>query len=85
MQKQHARLRGDGHPGLVGHLQAAAPFKVLLRQKHLDVPDQFLPVLGRQACHVGNVLLDERAPLGRKWAPANRIAAPTPQPSEHGR
>jgi hypothetical protein len=56
-----AVIRGS----LAGHLQAAASFKVLLRQKYLDVPN---------ACHVGNVLLDECAPLGRELAPANRIA-----------
>jgi hypothetical protein len=45
MEKQDAGLCGDRDPDLVGDLLAAASLEVLLRQEHLDVPDELLAVL----------------------------------------
>ena len=83
VEKENASLRGNRDTGLVGDDEAPTALKVLLREEHLDVPSEFLAIRGRQACDVGNILLDDRAPFGRKWTATNRDSSPTPKPSEH--
>ena len=84
VKEQHAGLRGDRDADLVGDRQAAAPFEALLGQEDLYVAQELLPILERQARRVGDVLLDDRAPLSGKGTASDGLSPPTFEPPEHG-
>src|ERR1019366_8719280 len=85
VKKKDASLCCNRHAGLVGDDKAPTALEVLFREEHLDVPGELLVVLGRQARDVGNILLNDRVPFGRKWSATNRDSSPTPKPRKHGR
>ena len=84
MEKKNTGLGGDRDPRLVGDLQAATTFEILLLKEYLNVSFELRPIFGRQTRHEGDIPLDDGAPFGEKRSASNCFAPPSPQPGEHG-
>src|SRR5438067_245504 len=83
IEQKNAGLRRDRHPDLVGHLQATAALKRLLRQENPNKPPQFrLFVVGEQTV-VRHPLTQNAEPGRRKRQLAQSLPSPFSQCPKH--
>ena len=65
MEQEETRLCGDGNANLIGELEAPAALKVLFRQEHLNVTEEFGPISSRKFANDRNIARQDGVPLGR--------------------
>ena len=76
VQKQHARLSGDGHANLVRDLQPRASFEANLIEEDLHETMEALHVFARKPLYICNVLSENLVPSGRKGLGGESFMAP---------
>jgi len=70
VQQEQSRLGRRPHLDLLGHLQVAVAFPVLLLGQDLEASTQLLFLLGREETQVGNAALENFLPsVGKRAAP----------------
>jgi hypothetical protein len=65
MEEEETRLRRDSKANLLREFQACAAFEILFRQEHLHMTQELAPILRRKLAKDGNVVRQDREPLGR--------------------
>ncbi len=82
VKEENARLRGDGYPNRIGHLQAACPLEVFLRQENLDMSLKLITIGQREIPNEGNVPLNDLSPRIGELASAYPLPPLLPEPPQ---
>jgi hypothetical protein len=62
VEQEQARLRSNGNPDLISHLQTPAAFKMFFVKEDLYVALKLPLIIFRQAVIEGNITLDDFEP-----------------------
>lgn len=73
MQQEKTRLRRNYHSDLIGELEPAATFEILLAQKNLNVPKQLLPILRWETAKHREILIENGHPARWNWLRAELL------------
>src|SRR4030095_4098101 len=83
VQEEDACLGGDSDTNLVGKLQTATSFEVLLGQEHLGMTAQLAPIRGWEARIDRYIPLDDPLPRRRERQRAQALSTATLEEVDH--